>query len=169
MNKIRDKAFSLVEVVLAIGVIAFAVVAILGMFPVGLQTSHSAQDETRAPQIATYIFSSFASQAQSRFTSVVVPVASPSPAPTLDLSMSNSPVTTPVVFVYADNDGKLSNSSTTGTYSISIGTNNAPVGFDSNYANQVTIRVVSPPLPNQGATPTPNQSVRDYVRIISKY
>jgi len=40
--------FSLVEVVLALGVVAFAIVAILGIVPTGLSSSHGAQDETRA-------------------------------------------------------------------------------------------------------------------------
>ena len=46
----RVRGFSLVEVVLALGVVGFALVAILGVFPVGLTTQHSAQDDTRAAQ-----------------------------------------------------------------------------------------------------------------------
>jgi hypothetical protein len=33
----------------------------------------------------------------------------------------------------------------------------------------VTVRVLWPVIPNQGATPAPNQTVRDYVRIVSKF
>jgi len=168
-RKSPSASFSLVEVVLAIGVISFAIVAILGLMPVGLSTSHSAQDETRTPQIAQSILSSFAGQAQSQFTAVALPLPSPSSVPSLDLSMSNSSVTNPALFLYADNYGNLSTSATNAIYSISVGTNNTPPGFNSNSANQVTIRVVSPPLPNQTAIPTPTQTVRDYTRIISKY
>ncbi len=39
-------AFSMVEVVLALGIIAFGVVAILGVIPVGLSTGRSAQGDT---------------------------------------------------------------------------------------------------------------------------
>jgi len=55
--------FTLVEVVIALGVIAVAVLAILAVFPAALQTGHSAQDETRAAQIAQTIFPSLAGQA----------------------------------------------------------------------------------------------------------
>ncbi len=58
----RVRGFSLVEVVLALGVVAFALLAILGVFPVGLTTQHLAQDDTRAAQIAADIFSSVASR-----------------------------------------------------------------------------------------------------------
>ncbi|GAB4171444.1 MAG: hypothetical protein Fur0032_10650 [Terrimicrobiaceae bacterium] len=51
------KAFSLVEVVLALGVISFAIVAIMGMLPVALRTGLDSQRETRATNIARMIFS----------------------------------------------------------------------------------------------------------------
>lgn len=165
-------AFSLVEVVLALGVIAFAIVAILGVLPVALQTGHTSQDETRAAQIAQSVFSTMSSQAQSKFTGVSLPL--PSPAPTINLSTSITSATAPAAFLYADNDGQISDSATGATYSISIITDNfsattSPVPFDSGYANKVTIRIVSPPLPTASATPNPNQAARDYIRVISKY
>lgn len=159
-------AFSLVEVVLALGVMAVAALAIIGVLPIGLSTGHSAQDETRASQIAEAVFSTFASQAQTQFTAVALPVA---PAPTIDLTSSNSPITNPAAFFYADNSGTLSNSATNAAFSISIGTNTAPGGFDTAFANAVTVRVVSPPLSNQTATAKQGQTVRDYQRVISKY
>src|SRR5437763_9606573 len=60
--KNQKQAFSLVEVVLALGVVSFAIVAILGLIPTGLQTSHSSQDETRAAQIAQSILATFSGQ-----------------------------------------------------------------------------------------------------------
>jgi Tfp pilus assembly protein PilV len=170
-NDLTTRAFSLVEVVLAIGIIAFAVIAILAIVPTALGTSHSAQDQTRAPQIAQSILSSFVAQAQTQFTTVAVPISSPSPAPALDLSSSNLPVTapSPAAFLYADNNGTVSASPSGAVYSVIIGTNNAPSGFDANSANLVTVRIVTPPLPSPGATPTNNNAVRDYMRVISKY
>lgn len=44
--------FSLVEVALAIGVVAFALVAILGMVPVAVDAARESRDETRATFIA---------------------------------------------------------------------------------------------------------------------
>src|SRR6188472_2155273 len=66
----KRPGFSLVEVVIALGVIAVAVLAILAVFPAALQTGHSAQDETRAAQIAQTIFPSLAGQALSQFNNV---------------------------------------------------------------------------------------------------
>lgn len=43
-TKTASKAFSLVEVVLAIGIVSFAMVSILGLIPVGLHTFRSAMD-----------------------------------------------------------------------------------------------------------------------------
>ncbi len=47
-----QRAFSLVEVVLALGIIAFAFVANIGMLPVGLQTFRDSADKTQTTQIA---------------------------------------------------------------------------------------------------------------------
>jgi len=51
----RQRAFSLVEVVLAIGVVAFAFVALLGLLPAGMSQFRKAIDTTVATQIAQRI------------------------------------------------------------------------------------------------------------------
>jgi uncharacterized protein (TIGR02598 family) len=51
----RTKAFSLVEVVLAIGVVAFAFLAMFGLLPVGLTTFRQAVDTTLGSQIVQRI------------------------------------------------------------------------------------------------------------------
>ena len=51
----RRSAFSLVEVVMAIGIISFALVAVIGMIPVGLSTMRDAMDDNTAAQIANQI------------------------------------------------------------------------------------------------------------------
>lgn len=51
----RQSGFSLVEVVLAVGVIAFAFVAILGLLPAGLTQFRQAMDNSIASQIAQRI------------------------------------------------------------------------------------------------------------------
>jgi Tfp pilus assembly protein PilV len=50
-------AFSLIEVVIALGIIAFAIVAIVGMLPVALKSSQDSMRETDATLIAQRIFS----------------------------------------------------------------------------------------------------------------
>jgi hypothetical protein len=155
-----------VEVVMALGVIAVGVVAILGVFPIALQTGHSAQDETRAPQIAQTIFSSLVAQASSQFNNLQLSIPG-NLSLAIDLTASSSP-TTPTL--YADNDGKLSQDATPAAYAILIFTCNPsncaspPAGFNDPTLNQVTVRVAWP-----ANAPAANQTYRDYVRIISKY
>src|SRR5438552_6351759 len=94
--------FTLVEVGLALGVIAFAVTTILALFPVALTTGHSAQDATRAPHIAQAIIASVASQAQTQFNNVQLRLGDNTTL-TVDLTAPSSSPTTPTL--YADNDG----------------------------------------------------------------
>lgn len=53
--------FSLVEVTIAIGIFAFVIVAILGLFPVALRQRTDAALETRAVMVAQQIFESIRS------------------------------------------------------------------------------------------------------------
>lgn len=56
-QKRNDKAFSLVEVVLALAVAAIGLVAILGLLPQGLQASRDAADNTIVATLVHDIFS----------------------------------------------------------------------------------------------------------------
>jgi uncharacterized protein (TIGR02598 family) len=156
----RRAAFSLAEVVIALGIITVGVTAVLALFPTALQTSHSAQDETRAAHIAQSVFGSLVAGATSQFSAVLLPPTSVS----VDLTASHPSPTPPAL--YADNYGTLTSSAIDGAYAIFIYTNNAPPGFTTvpPTANQVTVRVAWPVN-----APAANQTFRDYVRIISKY
>jgi uncharacterized protein (TIGR02598 family) len=159
----RRLGFSLAEVVIALGIITVGIVAVLGVFPTTLQTGKSAQDETRAAHIAQSIFGSLVAGAPSGFSAVPLPPTSVR----VNLTASSSPI---LPTLYADNDGNLITTSNNATYAVFIYTNNSVPGFtDPGTANLVTVRVLWPPIPNQGATPAPNQTFRDYVRIVSKY
>ena len=157
-RRARTHSFSLLEVVIALGVMAVGIVGILAVFPTALQTGHSAQDETRAAHIAQSVFGSLVAGAPSRFSAVLLPPTSV----TIDLTASSSP-TSPTL--YADNDGKLIPTAATAAYAIFIYTNNSVRGFtDPASANLVTVRVAWP-----ANAPAANQTLRDYVRIVSKY
>ena len=156
-RRARTHSFSLLEVVIALGVIAVGIVGVLAVFPTALQTGHSAQDETRAAHIAQSVFGSLVAGATSQFNAVPLP-----PTPSIDLTASSSP-TSPTL--YADNNGNLIPNSTNSAYAIFIYTNNAVPGFtDPASANLVTVRVAWP-----ANAPAANQTLRDYVRIVSKY
>src|SRR5947199_2061260 len=49
------RAFSLVEVTLAIGVAAFCLIAVFGLVPVGVQTNRNATSQTAATNIAASV------------------------------------------------------------------------------------------------------------------
>jgi uncharacterized protein (TIGR02598 family) len=150
--ELRSFAFSLVEVVVALGVVSFAIVAILGLMPTGLQTGRSSQDETRSPQIAQDIFASIASQAQNTYPNAIVSQSVGNFS--YPISLTGGPYT-----LGANNDGQLVNPYTADLpYKITITINSAPTGFDAGYASELAVRV-EPKA----------QNFRDYVRIISKY
>src|SRR5262249_2515290 len=155
----RKRGFSLAEVVIALGVITVGVIAVLAVFPVSLQTGHSAQDETRAAHIAQSVFGSLVAQARTAGGNLNPAVTIPSTTTSVDLTSLGQ------YTVYADNNGQLTNSAANGTYAITIYTNNSVPGFsDPTSANLVTVRVAWP-----AAAPAANQTFRDYVRIVSKY
>ena len=159
-QRARTRSFSLLEVVIALGVITVGIVGILAVFPTALQTGHSAQDETRAAHIAQSVFGSLVAQAPSQFNNVQIRLSDP-----LTLSPSIDLTTTSSYPLYAGNDGQLTNSAADATYAITIYTNNTVPGFtDPASANAVTVRVAWP-----ATAPAANQTFRDYVRIISKY
>ena len=151
------RGFSLAEVVVALGVISFAIVAILGVLPSGLQTSKSSQDETRAAQIARSILAGIASQAPTQFDNIQLAFSENSSA---QFNLGSSETKT----LYADNDGKIITDTNGATFKVDVTTNSAPTGFDSGNANQITVRVIWP-----ANAPPASQSSRNYVRIISKF
>src|SRR2546423_14926561 len=112
----RRAAFSLLEVVIALGLITVGIVGVLAVFPTALQTAHSAQDETRAAHVAQSVFGSLVAGAPSQFNSVRLPLyPPPSPSPTpINLTTSSS------YTLYASNDGQLTNSVTNAAYAITI-------------------------------------------------
>jgi hypothetical protein len=131
------------------------VIAILGILPVGLQTSRSAQDETRAAQVAQDILASLASQAPTNFSG---PTISQSPGFSYNVPLNRDFTYNPLG---ATNDGVLvANYNNSLPYRVTISTKKSPTGFDTGYACQVTVRVEWRPF---------GQNYRDYVRIISKY
>ena len=156
-------AFSLVEVVLALGVVAFAIVAILGAFPAGLSTSRFSQNETRASQIAQDILTSLASQAQTNFPNCVIKQSATTTASDFAYNVKLDGSTPTYVFA-ADNDGHLA-VPTAGTvaypYEVTVFVDaTPPPGFDAGYAALVTVRVAWQPFA---------QNIRDFVRVVTKY
>jgi uncharacterized protein (TIGR02598 family) len=57
-----DVGFSLAEVVIALGIISFALVAVLGVFPTGLSSNRTSVSDTRAAALANAVFATIDAQ-----------------------------------------------------------------------------------------------------------
>ncbi len=75
----NQDAFSLVEVTLAIGVIAFAMLAIIGLVPVGQQAAREAIDDTKASLIEQDMFERVRAAAASSATFITPTTIYPDP------------------------------------------------------------------------------------------
>src|SRR6266446_4410740 len=51
----QDAAFSMVEIVLALGVAAFALIAVMGMLPVGIKIQQASVNQTKANAVISQI------------------------------------------------------------------------------------------------------------------
>jgi uncharacterized protein (TIGR02598 family) len=136
--------FSLVEVALAVGIISFAFVAILGIFPKAMDASRTSIVETRAAQLARSVFATIQSQAAANFTNCNCY------GKILDLTAldASSPVMLyaqyPVQTTYSSTPSPqpIISSSTNSIYTIKLNFNNTPPGFVSaGVANLVTVSV----------------------------
>lgn len=163
----KISAFSLVEVVLALGIVGIGVLVIIGLVPVGLRAGRASQDQTRSTQIAQDILNSIASQAATSFNKVVIQQPWTKFSYNLDLTNSYTYTT-----ISADNDGSLvvpSGNVMNYPYQLKIIVAPDPPGFPAGSASQVTVRITTPPSANPSATPSSNQTVRDFARIFTKY
>lgn len=62
LRRLPAYGFSLMEVVTALSVISFALVALLGVFPIGLENSRTTVAETRAAQVARMVVATLRSE-----------------------------------------------------------------------------------------------------------
>jgi uncharacterized protein (TIGR02598 family) len=126
-----NKGFSLVEIVVAIGVISFALVAIIGVLPIGLAAGRQATQETRANHLAEQIFSTLRSQP---FTAAAL--SSLGSGTTVDLSTENGVFGTKLHATY---DGQFVG--TSDYFTIQLQFRNAPEGVVSGTASEVHVQI----------------------------
>jgi uncharacterized protein (TIGR02598 family) len=129
-------SFSLVEVVLALGVISFALLAIIGLFPTALQSGRASIQETRANHLAEQVFSTLRSQP---FTAANMSLLGGNSV--IDLSTANTPTGAQGSLIYATYEGTFV--SGTDYFTIEIKFRNSPDGLTATTANEVHLRIVS--------------------------
>lgn len=146
--------FSLVEVVIALGVISFALVAIIGLLPIGLASNRGTIQETRANHLAEEIFSTLRSQS---FTSVsLASLANSSGA--IDLSVENTASGTVGAILHANYDGQFV--AANDYFTIELRFRNAPEGIVGGTASEVRVQISTREI----GTPR-----MDYVSIIAAH
>lgn len=94
-NPVKISAFSLIEVVLALAVIAFAITGIMGLFPVALKSAQESQRETRATFIAQQIFNDLKASPRTNLliatgTNLLAPTSFVDPRPSFTNAWSNT-------------------------------------------------------------------------------
>lgn len=94
-NPVKISAFSLIEVALALAVIAFAITGIMGLFPVALKSAQESQRETRATFIAQQIFNDLKASPRTNLfiatgTNLLDAASFVSPRPSFTNAWSNS-------------------------------------------------------------------------------
>ena len=133
----RAAAFSLVELVLALGIVAFCLFAVFGLMPVGMQTNRNATSQTAATNIIAAIVADLR-------TTPAAATTSPQFAITFGTDKT----------LYFDASGQASISlSPDSRYQLNIKWNSAPTGL--HYADLK----VTWPAPVDPATTTPSGSV----------
>lgn len=123
-------AFSLVEVVLALGVVGFALLAIIGLLPIALQSDRGSIQETRANHLADAVFAVIRSQP---FTAVSF--AELQSTATADLSASN----VPPAELHAGYDGTFTAASD--YFRIDVSFLETPAGIVPGRANEVHVKI----------------------------
>jgi uncharacterized protein (TIGR02598 family) len=109
----RAAAFSLLEVVLALGVAAFCLIAVLGLLPVGVQTNRNASSQTAVSNIIATVVSDLR-------TTPAAATTSPEFAITFDAERT----------LFFDASGKASPSlSADSRYRLNVTWNSAPTGL----------------------------------------
>gem|GEM_PF-730674 len=92
---VKISAFSLIEVVLALAVIAFAITGIMVLFPVDLKSAQESQRETRATFIAQQIFNDLKASPRTNLliatgTNLLAPASFVDPRPSITNAWSNA-------------------------------------------------------------------------------
>lgn len=141
-----SRGFSLVEVVLALGIISFVLVAIFGLFPVGYKNAQESRRETRAAYLAEQILNDLRS---SPFTSASILHEDGNGVlealPALDLSLSGKRA------LACDNQNAITRQIGEADYSNGVADPNAeflaqvqvtPTEFD--HLSEITVEVSAP-------------------------
>ena len=146
------RGFSLVEVVLALGIISIAMVPLVGMLPIGLTTFRGSSDRTISVQIAQRIMNE---SRQAGFTNLTA-------------------MTTPQFRYFTDEGDETTAASPTKIYVtrtdviIQVSVPGAVSAFSNASLAQVRVRVAASPTGDVSATTAAGPSVQDFTGFVPK-
>ena len=154
----KNWAFSLLEVVVALGIVSFAIVAVMGMLPIALKTSRESMTETDAALIARRIFSEI-----SCGTKALRSLSMDTNNGVKTIALSTDSTNTVIAFretgevLYATNTNRADNSANTDYLAqISISTN---TGISN--LSRVLVEILSP-----AAAEPANRATNDFVTLL---
>lgn len=132
----RLKAFSLVEVALALGVAAFALVAIFGLLPVGINTNYSSIQQTAATNIATAIIADLQNAPNAAAIAANPSLESKSQRYGIDVAASSATL-------YLGESGNIQPSAATSRYKVTVTLSQPAAGKKS--ATTGIVKIAWPP------------------------
>jgi len=127
-RSIRFRGFSLVEVTLALGVAAFALLAVLGLLPVGINNNQASIQQTAATNFATAIIEDMEQVPDSSTLAANPSLSTKSPVYGIDVTSTAFTSTSPHVF-YLDDGGGIQSSPSTGRYQVALTLNQPAAGL----------------------------------------
>ncbi len=136
-NKAADhteiEAFSLVEVVIALGIISFALAAIIGTFSVGIKFNQDSEEQIRAANVVSLLIATRRAAPTNSLANSVLPTLN---------RLYPSSATTNYITVYGSSTASKTNAAYLISYS--VGTN----AFTGIHLSQINLRVSWPPMMN---------------------
>ncbi len=138
------RAFSLVEVALALGVAAFCLITLMALLPVGITSNKFSLQETTAASLATGVISDLQAATNSTVSPAAQALISPQYGIAIPAVGGSVSVTAPAVNLFLGNDGTAySTATSTGArFRVSIGFN--PPGAGSRAATATRVLVSWP-------------------------
>jgi type II secretory pathway pseudopilin PulG len=151
-------AFSLVEIVIAIGVATFALVTILSLLPVGLRTAQQSRNQSRAAYLAEQIVSDLRSSSFNNASilspNTAVP-GSPLTALSATINLAAAPATTNFLYLQCDGQNNVLATATASQYANGVSTANVnylvQIGASSAPITNLSTVSVEVSAPAQGA------------------
>ena len=109
----RTKGFSLVEVALALGIAGFALIAIFGLLPVGINSNQASIQQTVATNLTTELISDMRQVPRTASITTNTKLSALSPMYAISVPVTATPTTTTI---YLDDGGETKPTAATARY-----------------------------------------------------